>query len=147
MTTIKYVRDNQDMTDDGYRLSEEISRFVDEAADADYQTEEGEPLQDAVDQLNDLANGRPPDSVYYLPGENCATVREIVLTLFAPKSALPRWQVDELKEALRTLTKEQLVDALVRYGTAANELFRLKWLVAERGGWRKPRVDPEPPNG
>ena len=136
MTTIKFVHDNQDMTDGGYLLSEEISRFVEEAADADYQTVEGEPLQDAVDQLNDLANGRPPDSVYYLPGENCATVREIVLTLFAPKSALPRWQVDELKEALRTLTKEQIVEALVRYGTAANELFRLKWIVAERGGWR-----------
>ncbi len=137
MTTIKHVRDNQEMTDDGYRLSEEISRFVDQAAEADYRTEEGEPLQDAVDQLNDLANGRPPDSIYYLPGENCATVREIALTLFAPKCALPRWQVDELKEALRTLTKEQIVDALVRYGSAANELFRLKWLVAERGGWRK----------
>ena len=57
MTTIKYVRDNQDMTDDGYRLSEEISRFVDEAADADYQTEEGEPLQDAVEPLPALLRG------------------------------------------------------------------------------------------
>ena len=45
MTTIKHVRDNQEMTDDGYRLSEEISQFVDQAAEADYRTEEGEPLR------------------------------------------------------------------------------------------------------
>jgi len=141
MTTMKYVRENEELTDDGYRLSEAISAFVDEAAEADYQTEEGEPLQEAVDQLNDLAFGRPPDSVYNLPGDNAATVREAALTLFAPKSTLARWQTDELKEALRTLTKEQIVDALVRYGSAANEYFRLRWLVAARGGWRKEADD------
>ena len=139
MTTLKYVRENQELTDDGYRLSEDIARFVDEAAEADYATEEGEPLQDAVDQLNDLAHGRAPDSLYGdLSNEDCGTVREIVLSLFAPKSCLARWQRDELVEALvGRLTKRQLVDALLRYGEAANEVFRLKWIVAERGGWRK----------
>ena len=56
----------------------------------------------------------------------------------APKGTLARWQRGEIMEALSSaMTKKQLMDAFLCYGEAANEYFRLMWLVAEHGGWRK----------
>lgn len=138
-TTIRYVQENEDLTEDGYRLDQAMSRLVDDAADADYATEGGEVLTDAVESFRELANRHPRSLSDRMDRSRCAAVREIVFTLFAPKSMISEWQMRELKEALATLTKEQIVDALVGYGTAANEFFRMLWLVSEHGGWRKPR--------
>lgn len=138
MTTLKYVMDNQELTDDGYRLDQTFSLFNDEACDADYAAEDGCPFSDAVDEFWRMANEHPRSVSDVLDREKCAAVREIALTLFAPKSTLGDWQRRELAEALTSaLTKAQIADALVCYGSAVNEFFRLKWLVAEHGGWRK----------
>ena len=42
--TLKYIQDNPEVTDAGYSLSEEMSRFVDEAAEANYTTDDGNPV-------------------------------------------------------------------------------------------------------
>lgn len=136
-TTLRYIRDNEELTDDGYRFGEAMSQFVDAAAEADYITEDGERLQDAIDSFWELANRHPRIVDEKFDRDDCATIRETVLSLFAPKSGLSDWQKDELVEALECLTKRQLVAAMLQFGTAANEYFRLRWLVAEHGGWRK----------
>ena len=136
--TIKYIQDNDDIIDAGYDLSEKISTFVDDAAEADYKCEDGEQLQLAVDEFWDDANKHPDSIRDVFDSYKCTTIREIVLTLFSPYSYLEPWRRNELKEALTSsLNKKQLVDALIQYGTAANEFFRLLWLVKEHGGWAK----------
>lgn len=136
--TIKYVRENEDLTDAGYDLSEKMSAFVDEAAEADYKTKDDSDLQTEVGMFWEAAN-KHPDSLRYSNNayKDVGVIREMVFTLFSPYCYLEPWRRDEIKGALATLTKTQIVDALVEYGTAVNEFFRLLWVVGEHGGWDK----------
>ena len=141
-TTIKYVRDNNDLTDAGYDLSEKMSKFVDAAAEVDYKTADDSDLQTEIDFFWEAAN-KHPDSLRYSNNvcNDVGLIREMVFTLFSPYCYLEPWRRDEIKGALATMTKTQIVDALVEYGTAANEFFRLLWLVQEHGGLAKPTED------
>ena len=139
MNALKYIADNQDLTEDGYRLSEQMSRFNDDAWEADCETDDGDVHREAIDLFWEMANRHPRSLEESAPlHDKLGTIREAVLTLFAPKSTLADWQRAEIKEALAAaMTKKQLMDAFLCYGEAANEYFRLMWLVAEHGGWRK----------
>lgn len=138
-TTLKYLEENTELTDDGYRLSEQMSYFNDAAWDADCATDDGDVHVEAIEAFWEMANSHPnslkESATLY---NHLGTIREAVLTLFAPKGTLARWQRVEIMEALAAaMTKKQLMDAFLCYGEAANEYFRLMWLVAEHGGWRK----------
>jgi len=138
MLTIKYIEENPEVTDAGYNLSEEISRFVDEAADAGYTTDDGTDLELAIDEFWTDANKFPDRIKDRIGREKCSTIREVIFTLFAPKAYLDEWRRRDLRQLLASaMTKDETVEALEHFGTAVNEYFRLRWIVAEHGGWQK----------
>lgn len=138
MLTIKYIEENPEVTDAGCNLSEEISRFVDEAAELDYTTYDGDNLQLVVDEFWEAANKFPDRIKDRIGREKCSTIREVIFTLFAPKSYIDEWRRRELRQLLASnMTKDEIVEALEHFGTAVNEYFRLRWIVAEHGGWTK----------
>ena len=138
MLTIKYIEENPEVTDAGYNLSEEMSRFVDEAAEANYTTEDGDNLQLVIDEFWDAANKYPDRIKDRLGREKCGIIREVIFTLFAPKAYIDDWRRRDLRQLLASaMTKDEIVEALEHFGTAVNEYFRLRWIVAEHGGWQK----------
>jgi len=136
--TLNYLRDNPDLTEAGYQFGEQMSLFVDQAAEADYTCDDGDNLQEAVDLFWEAANKIPQKIYDRLGSEKGYVAREVVLTLFNPKSYIDRYDRKMLEESLAAaLTKDELVEAFEEWGTACNEYFRLRWLVVEHGGWRK----------
>lgn len=138
MLTIKYIEENPEVTDAGYNLSEEISRFVDEAADANYTTDDGTDLELAIDEFWDDANKFPDKVKDHIGREKCGIIREVVFTLYAPKSYIDEWRRRDLRQLLASnMTKDEIVEVMEHFGTTINEYFRLRWIVAEHGGWEK----------
>lgn len=142
MTTLKFIQDNRELTDDGYRYAESLSALCDEAVEYDYRTDDGESLVTAFEVFEKLLYPEPPR---VFDGKNRSkfhVVKEAVLTLLCPRGNLANWEMGEIKEALRAdLTKDQIIEAFIIFATAANEYFRLRWLIAEHGGWRKEADD------
>ena len=140
MTKLKFLEDNQELTEDGYRTSEAMSYFNDEAWEADCVTDDGEVFTEAIEYFWEMANRHPRSIEESKLYNNKVLIREAVLTLFTPKGYLNDYQKDWIMEALTSaMTKKQIIDAFLCYGEAVNEYFRLKWIVAEHGGWKKPR--------
>jgi len=138
MNTLQYFQENDSLTEAGYTFGQSMSDFVDEATMADYTCDDGDVMQEAVDAFWAHANTIPEKMRDRLGERNCRTVREIILTLFNPKAYIDRYDRERLTKALaEVLRKDELVEAFDEWGVACNEFFRLKWLVAEHGGWKK----------
>lgn len=138
MTTLKYLAENPLLTEDGADFFDVIYNFYSEGDEHEYRVEDGtESLVIAFEEFGRMIFPEPPRSFDGRQREKFGTVRDAVLTLMYPKN-MQGWQLAEIKEALRTdLTKEQIVDAFTKFAVLANEYFRLRWIVAEHGGWRK----------
>ena len=138
MTNLKFIQENESLTDAGYRFGEEMSNFVDCAAEADYTCDDGQNMQEAVDAFWTHANTIPEKMRCRIGERDCWTIREIIFTMFDPHAYIDRYDREKLTDALaEVLRKNELVEAFDEWGVACNEFFRLKWLVAEHGGWRK----------
>ena len=142
MLTLKYIEENPEVTDAGYNLSEEMCRFVDKAAEADYTTDDGTDLELAIDEFWTDAHKFPDKVKDHIGREKCGTIREVVFTLYAPKAYIDEWRRRDLRQLLASnMTKDEIVETLEHFGTAVNEYFRLLWIVAEHGGWQKPATN------
>ena len=137
MTTLKYLSENPSLTEDGADFFNEIYRFYSEGDEHEYRVkDDSESLVIAFEAFGRMLFPEPPRSFDGRSQGKFGTVRDAILTLMYPKN-LQGWQLAEIKDALRDLTKEQIIDAFKTFAVLANEYFRLRWIVAEYGGWEK----------
>ena len=59
MNTLQYFHENDSLTEAGYTFGEQMSLFVDQAAEADYTCDDGDVMQEAVDDFWAHANTIP----------------------------------------------------------------------------------------
>ena len=127
----------EDLDLPGAKDYDQILDFLSEAAEAEYMTDDGESLVLAFEEFEKMTM-RTPD---YLNAKGDGELMRIaVYSLVADchfQNSFDR--ADCIKGIADRLKKEDIVRAMAYFGECVNEYYRLRWIVALRGGWRKPQ--------
>lgn len=122
----------------GDTVDDRLYNFLTEADCAECRTEDGESLFEAVDTYERML-ARPPTRIADALGKNEHDVRLAIYALICDVPWDGDWQREEvIKQIAATVKrKEDVVRVMAHYASCVNEFFRLMWLCAEHGGWRK----------
>lgn len=123
----------------GQEFVGKCQNLYENACEANYETDDGTNLYEVVEEFANiaLADNHVPTILDACPFRK-DVLRAAVFSLVAPCIAQNSWIRDSIREELeKRCTKHQLLVAFEHFAGAANEFFRLLWIVTEHGGWRK----------
>ncbi len=128
----------EEMVLPGAEVESEILEFLGEAEEHEWRCEErDESLIEAFEAFTDMASRIPQSITENWKGSN-GLLRIACYSLVANVTWESRLDRRDCIEGLAgRMKKSAVVEAMAYFGACVNEYYRLHWIVAMYGGWRK----------